>query len=112
MKTFYIPLINQAVRVYCGKNDFGRFKQDTLNAGADEESLKEDLMGEGSGRSFKSGVWVWDASDTAILIHELSHFLDSLMEVLGSSDTEFRAYCTEWVIDTVLTWAKGQSSGK
>ena len=108
MKTFCIPLISKTFSVYHGEEDWGRFNRASIKAGAYKESLDAPCPEKGSGRAFGGWVWVRSISDTAALIHELSHVLDNLMEQLRSSDSEFRAYCTEWVIDTVLEWAKGE----
>ena len=104
MKTFHIPLIKKRLYVYSGEGDWELFKRASIKAGAYEESLDASCPGEGTGRSFGSWIWVWGISDIATLIHELSHFLDDLMANLHSTDSEFRAFCTEWVITSVLVW--------
>lgn len=107
MKTFRVPLIEKILHIYSGKDEWEQFKRASIKAGAYQESLDAPCPGEGTGRSFGSWIWVQCLSDRETLIHELSHFLDDMMLNLSSSDSEFRAYCTAWVIDTVLTWARG-----
>lgn len=104
MKTFHIPLVDRMLCIYNGKDDWDSFMRAALKTGAQGASFDAECPGKGAGRSFGYRVWVWDISNRASLIHELSHFLDWLLDSLCSTDTEFRAYCTAWVIETVLAW--------
>lgn len=108
MKTFRVPLVEIVFHIYCGEDDWERFKRASIKGGANRESRDAPCPKKNAGRAFGSWMWVWDPSDQAVLIHELSHFIDDLMGLIKSTDTEFRAYCTEWVMDTVLTWAGKQ----
>ena len=108
MKTFRVPLVENIFHIYCGEDGWEQFKRASIKTGAHGESLDAPCPGKNTGRSFGSRIWVWSLSNQGTLIHELSHFIDDLMDFLHSTDSEFRAYCTGWVIDTVLTWARKQ----
>ena len=105
IKRFTIPLIDMNFFIYSGEDEWQRFKQITIKEGADEE-LTSPCPKKGSGRCFREHVWVFDIKNKKILIHELSHLLDDIMLTIGSKDTEFRAYLTEWVMFKVLEWRK------
>ena len=106
MRTYHIPLVGKVFSVYCGSEEWARCKRAAIKAGAFKEVLDKTNPETCAGRAFGGWIWVRDISDRSTLIHELSHLLDDLMESLNSTDSEFRAYCTEWVIDKVLTWTE------
>ena len=108
MKTFCVPLVQSVFSIYYGEEGWERFKRAAITSGAYEESPDAPYPGKNTGRAFGSRIWVWSLSDRGTLIHELSHFIDDLMSFLHSTENEFRAYCTAWIIDTVLTWAEKQ----
>ena len=101
MKRYTIPLICKTFTVYSGDEEWQKFRAITIKEGADEPE-KEKCPPKGSGRCFAGYVWVHDLKDKKILIHELSHLIDDVMLTIGSHDTEFRAYITEWIFYTCL----------
>lgn len=103
IKRFTIPLIEKNFFIYSGKDEWERFRKITIKEGADEE-LTSPCPKKGSGRCFRGHIWVFTLKDKRILIHELSHLLDDIMLTVGSEDTEFRAYLTEWIMFKVLEW--------
>ena len=103
MKHFKIPLIEKTFDIYVGKDEWEKFKHDTIKEGA-TESINIPLPSKGSGKAWGGWVWISDLKDRQLVIHELSHLIDDTMEDLHSKDTEFRAYITMWVIDNVLKW--------
>lgn len=105
MKTFTIPLVNKVFIIYIGKREWRAFAHDTVVNGAHKEDPDAPWPGEGCGRASGGWIWVNEKSDSATIIHELSHFIDDLMSSLHNNNTEFRAYLTEWVFHTVLAWA-------
>ena len=105
MKEFKIPLIDKVFYIYVGEKEWEQFKKNSIKNGADE-NLNEPYPGEDSGRAGGSWIWIDNKKDRNLIIHELSHFVDQLLNYLHTHDGEFRAYITAWVIDNVLKWAK------
>ena len=105
MKKFIIPLVDKVFYIYFGEDEWEKFKTITIKEGVDKKMKNADCPTENSGRAYGSWIWVYELKDSLTLIHELSHFIDSLMETVKSNDTEFRAYLTGWIIDTVLKWS-------
>ena len=109
MKTFYVPLVVATFRIFSGKSEWEKFRRAAIKTGANKDYADTPCPGKGAGRAYGGAIWVESLSDEGTLIHELSHFIDDLMEFLKSDDSEFRAYCTEWVFVNVLEWAKEMS---
>lgn len=105
MKTFTIPLIEKTFDIYVGVKEWEKFKQDTIKEGA-TANIDMPVPPKGSGKSWGGWIWISDLKERRTIIHELSHLIDDTMNDLHTNDTEFRAYITMWVIDTVLRWAK------
>jgi len=107
MKAFVIPLINRRLCIYVGSKgwlDFAKaYKRESGKETPDVPVVTSDC-----GRSWGGHVWVSALKHQGTLIHELSHAIDETMEVVGSQDTEFRAYITEWVLVNVLKWVRGK----
>ena len=101
MKSLLIPLVDVRVTVYRGEAEWPRFVSVAKEHGAiiDDEPPEGD-----TGRSLEGWVWISDTAGRGTLIHELSHLIDNLMNLLVSQDTEFRAYLTEWTFERFLTW--------
>ena len=105
MKVFHIPLVSKILYIYSGPDEWEKFKKITIKEGVDIKMKSAACPVGGSGRTYGSWIWVYALKDRPTLIHELSHFIDSLMETLGTNSSEFRAYLTEWIMDTVLKWS-------
>ncbi len=53
--------------------------------------------------TFQNLIFVEDVKNKNVLLHEVSHFLDSLYEDLAcQTETEFKAYLFAYVIEEVL----------
>jgi len=107
MKAFVIPLINRRLCIYVGSKGWLDFAKAYRRESGEEVSETPIVTGN-CGRSFGAHVWVSNLKHQGTLIHELSHAIDEAMEVVGSQDTEFRAYVTAWVLVNVLKWARGK----
>ena len=107
MKKFRIPLIDQELHLYIGPKDWEKFKHDVGKQGVDiEKDMK--CPNVNSGKAWGGWLWVYGLNDVKTLIHELSHFIDDLMNTLGTDDGEFRAYITGWVTERVLKMREGE----
>jgi len=108
MKRFKVPLVNIALVIYSGEDEWERFKTQTIKKGA-AESLKTKCPS-GGGRAWGSWLWVYNIHDSNTLYHELSHFIDDTMDDLHSKDTEFRAYITGYVYENVIKWVNSKKN--
>jgi len=110
MRTIKIPLVDRIIIIYSGKNEWKKYctvvnKKGCVDVGPN--TCYEDIMG----RCYGSWVFVHDIKDTATLIHEMSHFIDELMKNIGTDDTEFRAYITEYIMMKVIELSKENQNG-
>lgn len=97
-----IPLIDEELVILSGPTEWKKFCKLTSEAGADV-SGEGDAPGEGSGRQWGGWIWVHDLGDRKLMLHELSHFMDTLMEHLNTEDGEFRAFLSSDVYDRSLS---------
>lgn len=105
MKRFTIPLVEKCFIIYCGKEEWEKFRDITNKEGANGDILSPSPK-RTEGRYYGGRIWVYDIKDKKTLLHELSHLIDDAMLTLNSDDTEFRAYLTEWVYMAVLKYSE------
>lgn len=100
MKRFTVPLIGMHVDIYVG------VERDAWRAAIEAAGCKEISPDQTDGETYDSMVWVQELRRPLVL-HELSHVVDNLMEYVGSDDIEFRAYIWGWLGEEVLKWMEG-----
>ena len=113
MKMFEIPVVKKRVVVYVGPDEWDRNLKTVVRHGA---PLHGDELGKppdspGDGRSYGSWIWLREWGQGVTLFHELSHFMDDLMAMIGSRDSEFRAYISGWLYPRVTAWYAVESLG-
>ena len=100
MKTFTIPLIGAKLCLYEGQAEYDAWVAEIRRRGADMTNLHPPVAKD-AGRSYGTWMWVSDKIHRDTLLHEISHFLDSVMK---EYEDEWRAYTAEYIEEAVLNW--------
>lgn len=102
MKLFKIPLINKHLILYIGKEEWETFvKSVKRHKGVIHDKT---CPSKECGRAWGSWVWVYDPCNTNTVFHELSHFIDDVMDNVNSECGEFRAFITAFVFEMVYNY--------
>lgn len=105
MKRITIPLIEHHIYIYRGVAEWQRWLKSSGNKDGSDMPLGKEV-----GRQCGSDLWIGDNATLPTLIHETSHYIDSLMEHLDTQDSEFRAFITEYVMIRILEYAAKENS--
>ena len=98
MRQIDIPFKDHKLCIYTGKKGRIDFTKKV-------HSVSPDWVDDNTtdGISFQNLIFIEDVKNKNVLLHEVSHFLDTLYEELAcQTETEFKAYLFAYVIEEVL----------
>jgi hypothetical protein len=99
VKQFKIPLVDKAISIYIGDEEYKKYITFTTKLGFEEPD------DESTGLAAGSVIWVKDINNKNVLFHEIQHALDALFEDMGfTGESEFKAYVAGHVLSKVYEW--------
>jgi hypothetical protein len=107
MKRITIPLLNNPVFFYSGKNEWLKYKKDCIEDNLNRNCLDDPCPEHReAGRCFAGRIWVKDLKCLPTIIHELSHLTDNVLEYRKINDTETRACVYTFLYEQAIKWSK------
>lgn len=88
-----IPIFDKNLWLYVGEKGRAEAEKKAKRLYGGDRDIREGVLG----ATFGSVVWLAETRDD-IIVHESVHFVTGLMEDIGSSCDETRAYLTEYVV--------------
>jgi hypothetical protein len=97
---FWLPMFPIRVTFYSGKEEFDEFSKRSGMAGC-----ADDLQG----ASLLPHVWVKNANDTGLIVHELHHLTDQAAQFLAIPGREFKFHLQEYMFNKIQARLRKES---
>lgn len=102
MRKIKLPIVGRELRIYYGAKEFEDYKKACIALGLSKEDAQQLNPNHFSGHCVSDVLWVKDPKDMIVIIHEMTHLIDNLIENIGLEGVEIKAYLTEWLMVEIL----------